>query len=434
MARVTLSKSLEEIRRCIEERRYEDGAAIARVLLGEHPDCVQARRILAEALWENGLADEAQAAFEAVLEFDPEDYVSYAGLGLIAEHRGSPDQAVVHLRRAAELAPNSEEVRDELIRLYQRAGQADSAKLKISRAALARIYARSELPSRALPEFQAVLHDEPDRIDVRLGLAEALWREGHAPEAKAEAETVHQYLPKCVKANLILAAALAAEGLAAHAQPFLDQASAVDPLGEYAQRLFGADSPLPMADPAIEMPAYLLGAKGPDAPAEELDLELPEWLLETEAESESPEPAEADSETPTEEPAGEAGPAEVVPEAPGAATAVEPALEEQHDEWLESLPPSARPAPRLDDEELAAALKAAQAAYQGENLEAALSAYAPLVEAEQGLEQVIEALAAIANETDSLDAIELLGDACTRAGRHRDALAAYQRVLQRLDS
>jgi len=227
---------------------------------------------------------------------------------------------------------------------------------------------------------------------------------------------------------------LAAEGLAAHAQPFLDQASAVDPLGEYAQRLFGADSPLPMADPAIEMPAYLLGAKGPDAPAEELDLELPEWLLETEAESESPEPAEADSETPTEEPAGEAGPAEVVPEAPGAATAVEPALEEQHDEWLESLPPSARPAPKLDDEELAAALKAAQAAYQGENLEAALSAYAPLVEAEQGLEQVIEALAAIANETDSLDAIELLGDACTRAGRHRDALAAYQRVLQRLDS
>ncbi len=195
MARVTLSKSLEEIRRCIEERRYDDGAAIARVVLGEHPNSVQARRILAEALWENGLADEAQAAFEAVLEFDPEDYVSYAGLGLIAEYRGSLDQAIAQLRRAAELAPNSEAVRDELIRIYQRAGQADSGKLKISRAALARIYARSELPSRALAEYEAVLHDEPDRIDVRLGLAESLWREGHAPEAKAEAETVLQYLP-----------------------------------------------------------------------------------------------------------------------------------------------------------------------------------------------------------------------------------------------
>ncbi len=185
-----------------------------------------------------------------------------------------------------------------------------------------------------------------------------------------------------------------------------------------------------MADPAIDMPAYLLTAKASDAMAEELDLELPDWLLETEPESESPEPAPVAADDQAEAPAPEAVEAEVTPLEPGDA----PASAEAPDEWLESLPPSARPAPKLSDEEVVAALQAAQAAYQEQGLEAALDAYAPLVEAEQGLEQVIEALVAIVDEIDNLDAIELLGDACTRAGRHRDALAAYQRVLQRLDS
>jgi len=430
MARVTLTKSLEAIRRCIEERRYDDGAAIARVVLGEYPHCVQARRILGEALWENDLADEAQAAFSVVLELDPEDFVSYAGLGLIAEHSGSLDQALSHLRRASELAPHSEEVRGELIRLYQRTGQADSGKLKISRAALARIYARSEMPSRALAEFQAVLHDEPDRIDVRLGLAEALWREGQAAEAKAECETVLQYRPQSIKANLIMAAALQAEGLGQHADQVLQQAALADPLGEYAQRIFGADAPLPPADPTIEVPAYLLGLTTAGDAGDDLDLELPDWLLEQEPPAEShAEEAPVDS---VDEPESgtviEFAPPETEP------AAVEEPDAPDTDEWLESLPPSTRPAPSLDDAAVEAALAEAETAYREQGVEAALPAFAPLVEAEQALERVIEALTGMVAEDDNLDALELLGDACARAGRHREALEAYHRVLQKLDS
>jgi len=430
MARLTLTKCLEAMRRCIEERRYDDAAAIGRVVLGEYPQCVQARRTLGEALWENGLPDEAEQAFGAVLEFDPEDFVAYAGLGLIAEHRGRLEEAIAHLRRASELAPNSEEVRGQLIRLLQRTGQADSGKLKISRAALARIYARSEMPSRALTEYQAVLHDEPDRIDVRLGLAEALWREGQPADAKAECATVLQYRGRAIKANLITAAALQAEGLGQHAEPFQRQAASADPLGEYAQRLFGAESPVPSTDPVVEVPAYLLGLAAPEDAGDELDLELPDWLLDQEAPAE---PMEAEEPAPAAHPPDSDTVIEFAPPEVEPVAVSEPAKADE-DEWLESLPPSPRPALHLDEAALEAALAEAETTLREEGLEAGLAAYSPLVEAEQALDRIIEALSAVVAEQDSLDALELLGDACARAGRHREALEAYQRVLQQLDS
>ena len=437
MARVALTDSLSEIRRCTEDRRYDDGAAIARIILDAHPQCVQAQRMLAEALWENGMVAEAQAAFEAVLDSDPEDFVSYAGLGLIAERQGELDQAITGLRRACELAPNSEEVREELIRLYHKAGQADTAKLKISRAALARIYSFGDMPSRALSEFQAVLNDEPDRVDIRLGLAEAYWREGHVLEAKAEAETVLQYVPHSLKAKLILAAALRAEGMEQHAKTFLDQVAGVDPLGEYAQRLFGTESPIAPGDPLIEVPSYLMGAGSSEATTADTDLELPDWLLEPTADEPAGEEPDTQAELPCEPTAAAVSDADEPPAEPEEAetAAAEPAPEPV-DAWLDSLPPAAsvtRGSAR-ESQAIKADLDAAWAAYQQGGPEAAVAAYSPLVQAEEGLSEVIKALGEIAADTDNLDVTELLGDAYVRAGHHRAALAAYQRVLRQLES
>lgn len=434
MARAPLTDLLDRIRRSVEERRYDDGAAIARVVLAAYPKCIQASRMLAEALWENGMPDESRAAFEAVLERDPEDFVAYAGLGLIAEQSGTLDQAVSYLRRASELAPNSEEVRDELVRLYQRQGQADSGKLKISRAALARIYARSEMPSRAVVEYQAVLEEEPNRMDVRLGLAEVLWREGKPAEAKGQAETVLKYLPDSIKAQLILAAVARSEGREQHAQELLDQVVALDPLGEYAERLFGTDSPLPPTDPVLEVPDYLLGKGEPLAEGEETDLELPDWLMP----EPEPEPTEGQKAVEDEDQEVEEFAAEVGVEAESGRTAPrqrdvgpESGTPAGDDSWLQELRAAqAPPAP----ESLAAALSEAWVTYKRKGVAAALEAYRPLVEAEESIEDVIQALTIIVADTDSLDATELLGDAHVRAGHYRAAMDAYNRVLRRLES
>ncbi|MGI6208681.1 MAG: tetratricopeptide repeat protein [Anaerolineae bacterium] len=431
MARAPLTELLDRIRRAVDERQYDDGAAIARVILGVYPKCVQASRILAEALWENGLPDEAEEAFLAVLERDPEDFVAYAGLGLIAEQRGSLDKAVNHLRRASELAPNSEEVRGELIRLYQRQGQADSGKLKISRAALARIYARSEMPTRAIAEYQAVLQDEPDRMDIRLGLAEVLWREGNTAEAKEQAETVLKYLPDSIRAQLILAAVSRAEGREQHAQELLAQVAAADPLGEYGERLFGTDSPLPLADPMIEVPDYLLG-QGTATDTENLDLELPDWLVEEPEPPATELPAEEPHQQPSDEPfAEEPEPSILSFSGSGSFPEPSPTDDDDDDTWLRELRPS--PA-AISPDGPQVSLDEAWDAYKRGDLEAALAAYGPLVEAEVAIEDVIQALTIIVADTDNLDATELLGDAHVRAGHYRAAMDAYNRVLRRLES
>ena len=429
MTRISLTELRNKISQVIEGRRYDDAAAMARLILEAYPKSVHAHRLLGEALWENGLPDEAKEAFERVLEYDPEDFVAYAGLGLIAEQAGSLDRAISHLQRAVELAPNSEEVRSELLRLYERKGMSSSAKLKISRAALARIYSRSEMPARAIGEFQAVLDDEPDRLDLRLALAEVLWREGQRDEAKRQAEIVLQYLPEALKAHLILAAVARGEGREQHAEQLLAEAAAIDPTGEYAERLFGTDSPLPPADPLLEVPDYLLGQAAAATSASDAELELPDWLMEgDEAESGRPaeEPApDAEASAPTEE--------EASPE-PGAEAGIEPGAQEGRPRHLrEAASAVAAEEPAGDGaEEPSDELTVAWRKYRSGNLAGALSLYQDLVESEQQVEDVIQALTVIVSDTDDLDATELLGDAHVRAGHFRAALEAYQRVLRRL--
>lgn len=435
MARLPLTELREKISQAIEERRYDDAAAAARVILEAYPKSVLAQRLLGEALWENGQPEEASEAFQRVLQYDPEDFVAYAGLGLIAEQQGSLDKAITQVQRASELAPNSEEVRSELARLYERRGSADSARLKISRAALARIYARSEMPSRAVSEFRAVLDDQPDRADVRLGLAEALWRDGQKDEARHQAETILKYLPDCLKAQLILGAVAKAEGREQNAQELFDEAMAIDPLAEYAERLFGTDSPLLPTDPLIEVPGYLLGSKEEAGAASEIEIELPDWLKEEPTQVLPP--AASEPESLSVEPSGSVAPAVSTESSVASSTPQEKAG------WLDdlrrSLPLEAEdvsgtPAlavSQFPPKEVSAATLAWQS-YQKGDLPGAVAAYERLVEAEQDLGDVIRALTVIVADTADIDAMELLGDAHVRAGHYRAALDSYQRVLERL--
>lgn len=417
MARLPLSELRTKIGQAIEQKRYDDAVAVARVILEAYPKSVQARRMLAEALWESGRPDEAADAFRQVLELDPEDFVAYAGLGLIAEQQGNIDNAIAQLQRATEQAPNSEEVRGELVRLYEKRGSADSARLKISRAALGRIYARGEMPSRAVAEFRAVLDEQPNRHDVRMAQAEVLWRLGEAEEARRAAETVLQYLPGCLKAHLLLATIAAKQGREHNAQQLLAEAAAMDPMGEFAERLLGTDSPLPPADPLIEVPDYLLGeAQAPQA-AVDLDIELPDWLRdepEVEAE-EPPQPAAAAAEAPRPLDAGL--------------------------DWLQDLrrateeprppEPAAAGAPPPDADGDADA-GAAWQAYQDGDLATSLAVYGRLIEAERDLEDITQALTVIVADTGDIDATELLGDAYMRSGQYRAAMDSYRLVLERL--
>ncbi|MHB0875559.1 MAG: tetratricopeptide repeat protein [Anaerolineae bacterium] len=426
MARLPLTEVRKKVTEAIEAQRYDDAAAIARVILEAFPKSVYAHRMLGEALWEAGRPEEAAEAFDRVLGFDPEDFVAYAGLALIAEQQGALDRAIGQLQMASELAPNSEEVRAELLRLYEKRGLADSARLKISRTALARIYARGEMQSRAVTEFRAVLTDHPDRQDARLALAEVLWREGQADEARECAETVLQYLPECLKAQLIAAQVAKREGREQHSQQLLSESLLIDPLGEMAERIFGADSPLPPTDPLIQVPDYLLGQQAAGADAGSFDIELPDWLTGKESE---PASVEAEAPPPPSEPTTDIG---------GGPTRMTETMA-----WLDDLrrsfPQQGEPeVPTAEAPMVAPAVAgdragAAWDTYQRGGLAAAMAAYRDLVATGQQLEDVTRALAVIVADTGDLDAMELLGDAYMGGGQYRSAMDSYRLVLRSLE-
>lgn len=433
MARVALSELRHRIGEAIEQRRFEDAMAMARLILREFPKNVHARRLLAEALWEAGAPEEAREHFESILQLDPEDFVSYAGLGLIAEQAGQLDEALAYLHRASELAPASEEVRAELLRLHQRKGLGDSASLKITRAALARIYARSDSPARAIPELRAVLAEQPQRLDLRLTLAELLFRQGYLAEAQQEAEQVLRAAPDSIKAQLILAAVAKAEGRDQNAAELFERVRAMDPLCEYAERLLGPQCPLPPTDPLLDVPDYLLGRPSKEQELAELELELPDWLRSKNSPPGSSDTATtlAESEMPTPLPqAGEQGelgkaPGEAVPAPAGVrqppAAAESPPLQVE-------LPPATRPERQTE----VSSLQEAWRSYLAGDLSSALATYRALLAAEAHLDEIVQALAVIVADSGDLDAIELLGDAYMRAGQYREAIEAYQMALTRL--
>jgi tetratricopeptide (TPR) repeat protein len=136
-------------------------------------------------------------------------------------------------------------VRESLRGLYARRSLAEPGRLKLSCAALARIYLRGRLYAKAAGELRGLLARETQRPDLSLALAEALWREGQTDDAAMACQQVLRVLPNCLKANLILGQIWLHTRQEDPARVLLQRAQALDPDNGVAQRLLGAQSPLP---------------------------------------------------------------------------------------------------------------------------------------------------------------------------------------------
>lgn len=298
MAEVTLRQYCDQAKELIMADDNETAIAIGKHILRHYPKHVRTYEILGEACLEMGRYEEAADMFRRVLGADPESFIAYVGLAAVSDELGAEDEGIWQLTRALELAPGNEEVRKELQRLHaQRDGKLEERRFKLTRAALGRIYARGEEYGKAVEEFKAVLDDDPQRIDVSVALAEALWLDDKRQEAAGTCQQLLKDLPYCLKANLILADILLRAGREGEAQALLQRAQALDPENTVAQELFGYRSPLPARTvvitaleeeavveeeevaeerrPEVAEPGLL--EEWEEAPAEE---ELPAWLQE----------------------------------------------------------------------------------------------------------------------------------------------------------
>lgn len=301
MARVSLQEYCDEARELIDRRQYAAAIAICRHILKRYPRHIRTYQILGEACLENGELDEAIDIFKRLLaNADPENLTAYAGLGVAYQQQGQLAEAIWYMERAFELAPNNEETRSSLRQLYFLRDGVEPARIRHSKAALARLYARGGQYRQAIEEFRLLLQMEENRnrMDLKVSLAETLWRDGRREQASELAREILQAAPDCLKAMLLLGKITIEKGRHEEGQAILAQTRGLDPENRMAQALFGAMSPLPpqvVLIPRMEPPPE--PAAAPVTPAEAVvepgPAEVAPVAEAVEAEAAAPEAVEA---------------------------------------------------------------------------------------------------------------------------------------------
>jgi len=244
MNELSLHEYCEQIDNTIEQGRYAEAVAHGKHILKQYPKHVDTYRLLGKAMLEAGQDEYAIDMFRRVLSADPEDMIAWVGLSEVHNKHDELDAATWYLERAFELTTDNKAIEEELRQLYSRRDGVELHKTPLTAGALARLYLKGDLLSRAINDFRTLLDEHPERVDLRVALAEALWRNEQRLEAAEACQWVLDDLPCCLKANLILGSIWIKSGRE-EGQTYLRMAEAMDPENRMAQELFGDASPLP---------------------------------------------------------------------------------------------------------------------------------------------------------------------------------------------
>ncbi len=347
MASISLRAYNKEIEALIENDQVKDAIAHSRHILRQFPKHLETYRLLGKAYLESQRYTEAADVLQRVLSSLPDDFVSQIGMSMIREDEGNLDAAIFHMERAFEAQPSNSAVQEELKRLYGRRDGVVPAKIRLTRGALVRMYARGDLFQQAIAEARVALAENPDRVELEVILARMFFLSGQKVSATEVASRLIEKLPYCYEANRILADVLPGTARADDARVYNQRLVALDPYLAHvaAGSSSGADAP----DDAIKLEIYdgeieeepsaqLDWAQAAGVKMEETDAEaLPDWLMTPEAGKTEPEIE------PIEEPIEEVLPAteeatpgdEAVAEVSAPAEGT-PEIEEELPDWMQS--------------------------------------------------------------------------------------------------
>ncbi|MCQ3932938.1 MAG: hypothetical protein DPW16_21010 [Chloroflexi bacterium] len=229
MSTTTLRAYLDELDLLLQREALEEVIGHCRHILQHYPKNVETYRLLGKALLEKARHEEAAQVFPRLLSADPNDFVAHVGMSSIYENQQQLNQAVWHMERANEQMPNNNVILNELKRLYKRRDEASPRKIQLTRAALAQQYLNSGMHEQAITELRRSLVEQPNRLDLRVRLATALWDAGHLLEAGELALEVLRVLPDCLPLNLLMAKLWIETRRPDDAKPFLEKVEALAP-------------------------------------------------------------------------------------------------------------------------------------------------------------------------------------------------------------
>lgn len=221
MPEIALQEYLQEIERLIEDSHSGEAIGHCRHILRQFPRHVATYRLLGKALLEQGELEGAGDVLQRVLSADPEDFIAHAGLAIVYKEGNRLVDAAWHMERAFEVEPYNGAIRETLQDLVGRRDGLPPEDVTLTRGALARLYVRGGLFAQAIGALRELVGEMPERMDLQVLLAEALWRDGQRIDAADECTHILERLPYCIKANAILAEVWLVTDRVEEAQPYL---------------------------------------------------------------------------------------------------------------------------------------------------------------------------------------------------------------------
>ncbi len=288
MARIPLRAYNREVENLIERGQIEEAIAHCKNILKQFPKHIETYRLLGKAFLESQRYAEAADILQRVLSVYPDDFVSHLGMSIIREDEGNLDAAIWHMERAYEVQPFNRPVQDELRRLYGRRDGAEPPRIRLTRGALVRMYARGDLYPQAIAEIRAALAEDPSRIDLITLLARMYYLSGQKIEATEICSSLIGKLPYCYEANRVLMEVLPETSRAEDARIFQQRLFSLDPYAAFISPNAPTSAQVPEQTVMVEKVDWqpsMAEAQGPDwarnigVQWEETSEEaLPDWL------------------------------------------------------------------------------------------------------------------------------------------------------------
>ena len=229
MAEISLSAYQDNLSELSAQNKHDEVIAHSRHILKTYPKNLRAYQQLARALFAAERWAEAADVLRRLLGAMPQDFATHTLLAQAYQRLDENERAIWHAERALDQEPNDAATISLIRALYRRHRGEEIERLQLTAGALAQQQIRGNLLAEALETLDGALGRNPERIDLQLLRARALWLDGRRMDAAEAALDILEKLPYAIDANRIMTELWLAEQRPADAQVYLQRIEALDP-------------------------------------------------------------------------------------------------------------------------------------------------------------------------------------------------------------
>ena len=233
MAKISLRAYQDKLDSLLEANQFDEVIAHSRHILKTCPKNLRAYRQLGAALFAASRHEEAAEMLRRLLGALPQDFEAHSLLARACQQLEQYDKAIWHAERAFDQQPNNQDIISLIRRLYRERRGQEIERLPLTASALAQQHIRGSRLEEAVNALDAARQRHPNRIDLHLLRARALWLAGRRADAAETALEILTRLPYSRTANRIMTELWLSEQRPSDAEPYLGRLEELDPYLAY---------------------------------------------------------------------------------------------------------------------------------------------------------------------------------------------------------